>query len=333
MTATGEPLARRLYALLGDRRFHSGTELARLCGVSRSAIWKAVAALRTLGVTVHAVARRGYRLPEANPLLDAARIRARLSRAVASRLRHGTALWSTGSTNADLLGRAEIAAGQFDFLTAEYQSAGRGRRTRSWLAPPGGAICLSVSWSFPSLPRGVGALGLAVGVCALRALDGCGVRGVALKWPNDLVVGERKLGGILAELRAEAAGPVFVVIGIGLNVALGPDLLERVRESGTAAIDLAALAEAPSDRNELTAALITALIEGLQRFERDGFDSFAAEWRAADALAGKAVQVRLDSGVVTGHARGIDADGALCVQTQSGVQRFTTGDASVRAAS
>jgi BirA family transcriptional regulator, biotin operon repressor / biotin---[acetyl-CoA-carboxylase] ligase len=327
------PLSQRVFGLLADQRWQSGTQLALACGVSRSAIWKAIAALRELGVGVHAVPRRGYRLPQASGFLEAERIRAALPPAIAARLRHGGALWTTTSTNADLLARSDLPPGRFDFLTAEYQSAGRGRRTRSWIAPPGGAICLSMSWNFPSLPSGIAALSLAIGVCALRALKRCAVSGAALKWPNDLVVGAAKLGGILAELRAESGGPAFVVIGIGLNVALGAAVLEQVQATGTRAADLAALGAAPSDRNRLAAALVAEVIDGLLQFERDGFRPFVEEWRAADALQGKAVRVSAEAGSIAGHARGIDLDGALCVQTEQGLQRFVTGDVSVRAVS
>ena len=140
-----------------------------------------------------------------------------------------------------------------------------------------------------------------------------------------------KLGGILAELRAEAAGPAFVVIGIGLNVALGAAVLERIQATGTQATDLCALMAAVPDRNTIIAALLAELVAGLLQFERQGFDAFATEWRAADALVGKPVRVNVDGSSVSGHARGIDLDGALCVQTREGLQRFLTGDASVRA--
>ena len=329
--ASAAPLIQRVYQMLADQQFHSGTRLAAACDVSRSAIWKAIAALRALGVTVHAVAHRGYRLPRATAMLEASRIRKALPKAIASRLRHGACVWSTGSTNADLMELSGLPPGRFDFLTAEYQSAGRGRRARTWFAPPGGAICLSVSWSFQSLPATVSALSLAIGVCALRALKGAGVLGAELKWPNDLVAGEAKLGGILAELRAEAAGPAFVVVGIGLNVALGAAVLEQVKATGTQATDLAALGLAACDRNAMVAALISEIIAGLAQFEQDGFGAFTLEWRAADALSGKVVQVSQDAGSVSGHARGIDLDGALCVQTREGIQRFVTGDVSVRA--
>jgi BirA family transcriptional regulator, biotin operon repressor / biotin---[acetyl-CoA-carboxylase] ligase len=336
LTADAAPLVQSVYRILADQQCHSGTRLAAACDVSRSAIGKAIAALRDLGVMVQTVSHSGYQLPRATAPLEASHIRKALPATVAGRLRHAATVWSTGSTNADLLAQTDLPTGRFDFLAAEFQSAGRGRRTRSWIAPPGGAICLSLSWSFASLPAAIGTLSLAVGVCVLRALQRLGIAGVELKWPNDLVASGSKLGGILAELRAEAAGPAFVVIGIGLNVELGSTILERIKATGTQATDLAALAAATPlaapapDRNTIIAALVTELVAGLPQFERQGFDPFATEWRVADALVGKPVRVNVDGGNVTGHARGIDLDGALCVQTREGLQRFLTGDASVR---
>jgi BirA family biotin operon repressor/biotin-[acetyl-CoA-carboxylase] ligase len=325
------PLPRRVYRLLSDGQFRSGTWLAAECGVSRSAIWKAIAALRTLGVGVHAVPNRGYRLPAATALLEREHIVRLLPRSVAIDLRIGQCAWRTGSTNTDLLLREAPPPGQFDFLTAECQSAGRGRRARSWFAPPGGAICLSIGWHFASLPRDISALSLAVGVCALRAMTPFGVAGVGLKWPNDLVVGNAKLGGILIELRAEAGGPAYVVIGLGLNVALGDTILRQVAASGTQAADLAGLGVAERDRNRLAAALIGSLVSGLRQFQSDGFSAFAAEWGAADALAGRPVVISGDSGSVAGLARGIDSGGALCLETGEGLRRFVTGEVSARA--
>jgi len=333
-TSALDPLPKRVYRLLSDGQFHSGTQLAAECRVSRNAIWKAIAALRALGVTVHAVPNRGYRVPAATALLERGRIVKLLPRAVAIRLRTGECVWRTGSTNTDLLLQRDAPpAGHFDFLTAEYQTAGRGRRARSWFAPPGGAICLSLSWCFASLPRDVSALSLAIGVCALRGMAESGVTGAALKWPNDLVVGSAKLGGILIELRAEAGGPAYVVIGLGLNVALGATVLRQVAASGTQAADLVGLGAARPDRNQLAAALIAAMAAGLDEFERDGFGAFVPEWRAADALSGKSVVISSDTGSVVGHARGIDSGGALCLQTREGLQRFVTVEVSARAAS
>jgi BirA family transcriptional regulator, biotin operon repressor / biotin---[acetyl-CoA-carboxylase] ligase len=328
-----EPLPQRVYRLLSDGQMHSGTRLAADCRVSRNAIWKSIAALRSLGVSVHAVPNRGYRVPAATGLLEREHIVRLLPRTVAARLRTGQCVWRTGSTNSDLLLRQVPPAGQFDFLTAEYQSAGRGRRARTWFAPPGGAICLSISWCFAALPRDISALSLAIGVCALRAMAQVGISGPALKWPNDLVVGNTKLGGILIELRAEAGGPAHVVIGLGLNVALGDTVLRQVADSGTQAADLTGLGAVQPDRNRLAAALIGSIASGLAQFESHGFAAFAGEWRDADALAGKSVVISSDSGSIAGHARGIDSDGALCLQTRDGLQRFVTGEVSARALS
>ncbi|HEY0766490.1 MAG TPA: biotin--[acetyl-CoA-carboxylase] ligase, partial [Steroidobacteraceae bacterium] len=207
------PLLARVFAQLSDGRFHSGEELAKALGVSRSAIWKATGTLRELGATLYAVRNRGYRLAGASDPLDAAKIRAGLAPEVHGRVRSVEAAWSTASTNTVLLARANPPDGTSEVVLAEYQTAGRGRRGRAWLAPPGGAICLSLSWTFREVPPDLGALSLVIGVCALRALQELGVAGAALKWPNDLLLAERKLGGVLIELRAESAGPACVVIG------------------------------------------------------------------------------------------------------------------------
>ncbi len=324
------PLIAQVFAELADGRFHSGEALARHLRVSRSAIWKAVAALKALGSEVHAVRNRGYRLARSSEPLDPGRIAAGLAREVRERIGRIDAAWSIDSTNTALLARANPAHGTAEVLLAEYQSAGRGRRGRAWLAPPGGAICLSMSWSFRELPRDLGALGLAVGVCVLRGLRAQGIDGVSLKWPNDLMIGERKLGGVLIDLRAESGGPASVVVGVGLNLMLGREVLARIRQTGTAAIDLASTGQRLPPRNALVAALVSACVSGLLAFEHEGLRHFIDDWRAADALRGRPVNVSGPDGVVQGVARGIDLRGALMLETPGGVRRFISGDVSVR---
>jgi BirA family biotin operon repressor/biotin-[acetyl-CoA-carboxylase] ligase len=182
------------------------------------------------------------------------------------------------------------------------------------------------------VPRDLGALGLVIGVCALRALGRLEVADVQLKWPNDLVIEGRKLGGILIELRAEAAGPACVVIGIGLNVALGAPLLEQIAATGLVPIDLAGAGmKASYQRNAVVAALLDAFVQGLLEFEREGLKPFVVQWMEADALRGRPVTVSEAEGATKGVARGIDLDGALLVETPQGLLRFISGDVSVRA--
>lgn len=325
-----DPLVARVYTALADGQFHSGEELAKSLGVTRSAIWKSVSALRDLGATLHAVRNRGYRLAEVSEPLDPAKIRNHVSAELRGRVRRLEVAWSVGSTNTVLLERENPPNGTCEVFLAEYQTAGRGRRGRAWLAPPGGAVCLSMNWTFRDVPRDLGAFGLVVGVCALRALRGLGLANVKLKWPNDLLVEDRKLGGILIELRAESAGPACVVIGIGINVALGAPLLEKIAETGVAPIDLITAGLNKPSRNEVVGVLVSRFIEGLLAFEFDGLKTFIEEWREADALRGRMVDVKAVEGVTQGLARGIDVHGALLVETLGGLKRFISGDVSVR---
>ena len=328
----GPPLTSQVYAELATGGFRSGAELARKLGVSRNAIWKAVRVLRELGLSVHAVPHRGYRLPVPCEPLEPASIRAALSPQLRRRIHRLEAVWSVESTNAVLLARSDLPPELADILIAEYQTAGRGRLGRTWHAPPGGSISMSIGWTFPELPPDLAALGLAVGVCALRALP---QGGLALKWPNDLIFDDRKLGGILIEMRAESAGPTYVVVGLGINLVLGAKLLEQVAATGTRATDLASAGADTRRRNALAASLAGEIVEGLARFRHEGLRPFLDEWRAADSLCGRPVTVRTSQTSQAswqGIARGIDASGALLVETAQGMQKVLSGDISVRVA-
>lgn len=326
------PLVARVFAELADGRFHSGEDLAQKLAVSRSAVWKAANSLRDLGATLHAVRNRGYRLATAGEPLDAERIRQIMTKGARERIKSLDIAWSVDSTNTVLMDRANPPVGHGEVMLAEYQAAGRGRRGRTWLAPPGGAICLSLSWTFREVPRDLGALGLVIGVCALRALTALDVEKVQVKWPNDLLINDHKLGGVLIELRAESGGPACVIIGIGLNVALGAQLLAKIAETGLAPIDLVTAGLEEPSRNAVAAGLVSAIVPGLVEFEREGIKPFIDEWRDADALRGRPVSVHTGDTIVRGVALGIDLNGALLVETPQGLQRLISGDASVRVA-
>ncbi len=246
-TADALPLAARVFQKLGPGGFQSGAELAAELGVSRNAVWKAVGALKALDVSIHAVRNRGYRLAVPSAPLDARHIRAGLDPQAQARLRQLQVMWQLNSTNSTLFTRTDLPPGRFDVLLVEVQSAGRGRRGRSWLATPGGALCLSLSWAFGQMPRDMGSLGLVIGVCALQALREHVPAAIQsrtplqLKWPNDLLCDSRKLAGILIDMRAEAGGPGYVVIGIGLNVALAQTARDQIRATGTEPCDLMSL--------------------------------------------------------------------------------------------
>ncbi|HUQ52058.1 MAG TPA: biotin--[acetyl-CoA-carboxylase] ligase, partial [Gammaproteobacteria bacterium] len=274
--------AERLLHALADGRTHSGEELARAFGITRAAVWKQVGKLADWGLTVEAAPGAGYRLPRRLDLLDSDALRAALTPEVAARVAKLEVFTELGSTNRHLLATPP-RAGELDVCIAEYQTAGRGRRGRRWSVPLGGGICLSVGWQFADMPADLAALTLAVGVVARRVLQRVAGLEIELKWPNDLVFDDRKLGGILLELAGEAQGGAHVVAGIGLNVALPPELLPSLSDWPRGAIDIAtALGRGPPPRAALAGALINELAELFEDYPRHGFAAYRSEWRAGD---------------------------------------------------
>jgi BirA family biotin operon repressor/biotin-[acetyl-CoA-carboxylase] ligase len=320
-----------LLARLADGALHSGAGLAVGLGVSRAAIWKLVGELRSHGVVVQSEPRRGYRLPAPVELLDATRIqRVMAERGAPSRMVE--VLFESDSTNARLHDATAPRAGEPRVLFAELQHAGRGRRGRSWVAPFGSGLTFSVAWTFAETPPGLPALGLAVGVAVAEALRGCGAEGVGLKWPNDIVWRRRKLGGLLLQLRTEAGGPASVVAGLGLNLAMPLGTRAGLEDDGAFPVtDLReAMNDRPPGRNEVAGVLVAAMLGSLAEFEREGFAPFAARWCALDAFAGEPVRVLHAGSTVDGVARGSDTDGALLLEVGGRLERFYSGDVSLR---
>ena len=320
----------RLLHALADGRTHSGEELARAFGVTRAAIWKQVAKLADFGLAVEAAPGAGYRLAQRLDLLDADALRAALEPAVAAQLAKLEVFTELDSTNQRLLA-APPPAGKLDVCIAEFQTQGRGRRGRRWDAPLGSGICLSVGWQFAGMPAEPAALTLAVGVAVRRVLESVAGLTISLKWPNDLVFDERKLGGILLELKAEAHGGAHVVVGVGLNVALPASLLPELSDWPRGAVDLkTALGRDPPPRAVLAGALVNELAALLADYPTRGFAAYRPEWRSADFLRGRSVRLDDATGRLVGTALGIDADGALLVETEAGKRRVVAGDVSVR---
>jgi BirA family biotin operon repressor/biotin-[acetyl-CoA-carboxylase] ligase len=321
-----------LLVLLADGRLHSGESLAAGLGVSRAAVWKTIERLRGLGIPVTAEPRRGYRLAQPVELLDAASIRAELGADRESALRSLELLFEVDSTNTRLVGAAPPPFGSADACLSELQTAGRGRRGRVWLAPFGASLALSMAWVFRDAGRDLPALSLAVGVAVARALRRVGAQGIRLKWPNDLWFEARKVGGVLIDLRIEAGGAAHVVIGVGLNVALPEEARRDIEQSDGRPLVAAvadACAQVPS-RNRIAGATLDELLRMLAQFEREGFAPFRDAWSELDALHGRAVRVLLADRSLCGIALGVDSDGALCVELDGGVQKFVSGEVSLR---
>ena len=248
----------------------------------------------------------------------------------------------TGSTNADLLTRAgnrsqpDALAGP-TLLVALAQSAGRGRAGRSWQSD---AASLTFSLAWPLRQSGAALLGLplAIGVALADVLAARQVK-VALKWPNDILLAQRKLAGILIETTSSAGLPqrqAWAVIGIGINLrGAGDDIAADgpARGGARGASHAPQIAALPAtDRNALLAELLDALTATLQQFEESGFAPFAARWNSLHAHAGQRVDI-LDQGRVlhSGLALGVDTQGRLLLDTGGQVAAIVAGDVSLRA--
>lgn len=311
----------------------SGAALGRRLGISRTAVWKGVRRLGELGLEVAAQPGRGYRLAAPLELLDADAIRRAMPAAAAGRLGFLEVLDVTASTNTRVL-EAGRPTGPLVACLAEYQTAGRGRRGRRWLAAPGQSICLSVGGRLPVAPADCAGLAPWAGLACAEVLAAAGATGIGLKWPNDLLLGEGKLGGILIELRGEAQGPVTVAVGLGLNLWLAASTRAEVLATG--GLPPAALADAVPrvSRNQLAGRLVAALAETLWRLPGGAGHDLPGAWAARDALRGRAVRIEGAGPPLAGVARGVDAAGALLLELPDGaVQRVTAGEASLRAGS
>jgi BirA family biotin operon repressor/biotin-[acetyl-CoA-carboxylase] ligase len=324
----GLDLQRPLLALLAQGEPRSGTWLARALGAQEIDIETGVDQLRELGIDI-AASPEGYRLAVGTrlELLDADAIRAALREESAGRLHRLEVLFEVDSTNTRLLGRPGPPAASADVALAELQRAGRGRQGRRWISPFGASLALSLGWTFPDAARVDSTLSLAVGVAVARALGGLGARGILLKWPNDVWFEDRKIGGVLVETKS-CGGTAHVVVGVGLNLHLSEESRTRIGSAGLAALDEAC--PSPSARNALAAALLDQLLSMLPLFERRGFEAFRDEWRSLDALRGRPARVLLAQGAVDGIARGVDEDGGLLLENGGHLEKFMSGEASLR---
>ncbi len=206
----------------------------------------------------------------------------------------------------------------------DYQTAGKGRRGRMWVADAGQNITMSLAWRVKGVP--IPSMSLAVGVAIATVLRRAGYESVGLKWPNDILALGAKLGGILVEAKTDG-GFTDYVIGIGLNVDLSTNTERAV---GQAIIDLKQLSNRSIDRSGLIAELVISVEHYLCQLEAQGFQAIQPDWQEMHAMQGEAVQLELAETTHRGRIAGVDVDGALRLQTPSGMRTFNSGEVSLR---
>lgn len=312
-----------LLELLKDGRFHSGQALGQALGVSRSAIWKQLQLLEAeLGLVIHKVRGRGYQLATPITLLSSAEI-GRSS--ISSGSWDIRILDSIDSTNAQALRSIEEGSVAPFLVLAERQTVGRGRRGRKWVSPFAENIYYSLVLRMDGGLRQLEGLSLVVGLAVMHTLREYGIPGAGLKWPNDVLVGQKKVAGILLELVGDPADVCHVVLGIGINVNM--QSAEEIDQEWTS---VRLESGKVIDRNQIVARLNEVLVSYLERHRLNGFSAIQGEWEQGHLWQGRAVSLVAGVNKIDGVVLGIDRQGALRLSVEGEEKTYSGGELSLR---
>lgn len=311
---------------LADGQFHSGQTLAKQFDVTRVTVWNAVQHAQSLGVEVFSVRGRGYKLPHAVELIE----KEAVLQAIGTQRQwfHLEVLDEVISTNTYLMQAAAKGAPHVSCAVAHIQTGGRGRRGRTWVSQLGASLTFSLLWRFDCGATALSGLSLSVGVALMRAFNALGINNAQLKWPNDVLVDNQKLAGILIDLQGDTDGPSAAVIGIGINVNL-PDTVRKSIDQP--AIDMQSVSNMNINQNQLLGMVLKHLADVLRTFESEGFLGVRDEWIKHHAYQNQMVRMLMPDGRdVEGVVTGVADDGILLVDTALGLQRFSAGEISLR---
>lgn len=330
MTGLLNPIIR----VLADGQFHSGSELGEILGVSRAAIWKSIKKFEALGIEVHSVRGKGYRIVDPVILLDNKSIRAAMPVELSDALHWLEILDTIDSTNSHTMrslqnGTLTPIADKYTAHLAEQQTSGKGRRGRQWISPFGHNICMTLVRQIDTGTMGTEGISLVVGLAIIRALKQQGLTGLGIKWPNDVIVDGKKLAGILLEITGDISGVCQLLIGVGINIKCSSEMMKSVEQPWT---DLFEMTEEIVDRNVLVGRVISHIMLALEDFQSSGLSSFNEEWRKYDVMIDKRVELKTSGESQFGIARGISDTGALLLETKQGMQVVNGGEVSLRKA-
>ncbi|MGY4819692.1 bifunctional biotin--[acetyl-CoA-carboxylase] ligase/biotin operon repressor BirA [Pseudomonas chlororaphis subsp. piscium] len=311
-----------LLELLKDGRFHSGQALGAALGISRSAVWKQLQQLEAdLGLSIHKVRGRGYQLAAPLTLLSPADIYEQSKDCPWAVL----AFDSVDSTNAEALRAVERGVPAPFLVLAERQTAGRGRRGRKWASPFAENVYYSLVLRIDGGMRQLEGLSLVVGLAVMQTLREFGIADAGLKWPNDVLVGRKKIAGILLELVGDPADVCHVVLGVGINVNM-----QKTDEVDQQWTSVRLESGKQVDRNQLVARLSMMLKAYLERHQAQGFSSIQEEWEQNHLWQSSAVSLIAGVNKIDGVVMGIDQQGALRLKVDGVEKVYSGGELSLR---
>jgi BirA family transcriptional regulator, biotin operon repressor / biotin---[acetyl-CoA-carboxylase] ligase len=316
----------RLVILLSNGEFHSGENLAKHLSVSRTAIWKLVNKLQSWQINIKAIRGKGYIIVGGLTLLDANYLNQQIS--LHAKLFTEIEVLPTVDSTSSYLARnwhGRIGGGRI--CVAEHQTEGRGRKGRKWISPFGSNLYFSLGVNLPMGLSALGGLSLAVGIGLSKLLNRYTDRPVKLKWPNDLLVDNRKLAGILVEASGDSNDNSFLNVGVGINW----DMLDLSGEVDQPWSNLKQIIGDEIDRNRMLAIILLGIDKLLEEYIVNGFDSFRAEWECQSAFINKPIVLITRNGRISGVETGIDKSGAIRIKTAEGDKSFFSGEVSLRA--
>ncbi|MGV3623992.1 MAG: biotin--[acetyl-CoA-carboxylase] ligase [Archangium sp.] len=305
----------------GGEDYVSGAVLSDKLGLSRTAVWKHVEQLRRLGYRIDAQAPRGYRLLEVPDRLTALEVGPLLATREFGRTLHHYD--EVDSTNAKAFELAHEGGFNGEVIVTEHQTAGKGRRGRSWVSPSGKSLAMSLILRPDIAPSRAPEMTLVAAVALAHTLKDTGVD-AAIKWPNDVQVGGKKVAGILTELSADVERVHFIVLGIGVN--LNADAADFPPEIAEIATSVQAVRKSPVHRALFLAALLAQLETWVDTWTEEGFEPIRAAWKTLSSTLGQEVLVRADNRELRGIAEDIDPSGALLLRVGDKVERVLSGD-------
>ncbi|MDA8095961.1 MAG: biotin--[acetyl-CoA-carboxylase] ligase [Desulforudis sp.] len=304
----------------------SGEEICRSLNISRTSVWKYVSTLRNEGYEIEARSRLGYRLVGTPDLLLPDEVVTGLDTLFCGQVYHHHLSLPSTNTTAQELARAGAPEGTV--VLAEEQTGGRGRLSRAWVSPLGG-LWFSIILRPTVLPARAPEITFLAAVACVQAFERYPGVDVGIKWPNDLVWRDRKLGGILTELSGEFDRVNHVVLGVGINVNLNEDDFPPGLRAVTTSVS--AITGFPVSRRRLLRELLVSLEHWYRVWLADGFSPVVEAWKRMHSWLDRPVRVVNVEGEWTGIAVGIDDDGALLLKTDNGLtKRIIAGDVLLR---
>lgn len=321
--------------LLADGKFHSGEKLASVLDVSRTSIWKMIPKIQELGLELHSVKGKGYKLVEPLNLLEHKSIVQHIPAKLKDQILDLNIFQSIDSTSSYVMdlaqnGKLALSGKKVFVCLAEQQTAGKGRRGRTWVSPYGHNLYFTIAREFNTGISELEGLSLVVALAITRVLVRNQIQDLGIKWPNDILWQGKKLAGILLEISGDPTGLSQVLIGIGLNISSNPDAMSEVDQDW---VDIKTISGKIPDRNKLVAELLIEINKVIGEFEEKGFASFKNEWDKIDALRNKEVELKTHSNQSTGIlgvVLGVNSQGALLLKTKDGEEIFHGGELSPR---